>query len=221
MKTVVTSGHLRATRLVARTCRGWQPDRRSAPLVTSSRVVSSSWPGTRAVVVKPVLTPGLLSSIATGWRTWSLGLQAGYGKLSSRRSYSSLLQVDARTMIHIRDLKKSYQDLRRGEFVALAGISLTANSGEIYGLLGPNGAGKTTALRILSTVLKPTSGTVTVNGHDVVTKPALVRHSTATRPPQSPPPAAPPRSPQRSRQSTSTPVMRRCTQRAHVPPPHG
>ena len=80
-------------------------------------------------------------------------------------------------MIHIRDLKKSYQDLRNGEFVALAGISLTANGGQVYGLLGPNGAGKTTALRILSTVLKPTSGMVTVNGHDVVTKPSLVRQS--------------------------------------------
>jgi sodium transport system ATP-binding protein len=60
--------------------------------------------------------------------------------------------------------------------VALAGVSFSARPGEIFGLLGPNGAGKTTALRILSTVLRPTSGTVTVNGYDVVTQPALVRH---------------------------------------------
>ena len=79
-------------------------------------------------------------------------------------------------MIHVRELTKSYADLRRGHFVALAGISFAARPGEIFGLLGPNGAGKTTVLRILSTVLRPTSGSATVNGYDVVTQPALVRH---------------------------------------------
>jgi sodium transport system ATP-binding protein len=79
-------------------------------------------------------------------------------------------------MIHVRDLTKSYADLRRGQFVALAGVSLDALAGQIYGLLGPNGAGKTSALRILSTVLRPTSGTATVNGYDVLTQPDLVRH---------------------------------------------
>ena len=78
-------------------------------------------------------------------------------------------------MIHVRDLTKSYADLRRGQFVALAGVSFDARPGEIYGLLGPNGAGKTSVLRILSTVLRPTSGTATVNGYDVLTQPALVR----------------------------------------------
>ena len=79
-------------------------------------------------------------------------------------------------MIHVRDLTKTYADLRRGQFVALAGLSLDARPGQIYGLLGPNGAGKTTALRILSTVLRPTSGEATVNGYDVVTQPDLVRY---------------------------------------------
>jgi sodium transport system ATP-binding protein len=79
-------------------------------------------------------------------------------------------------MIHVRQLTKTYADLRRGQFVALAGISFDAMPGQIYGLLGPNGAGKTTALRILSTILQPTSGTATVNGYDVLTQPALVRH---------------------------------------------
>jgi len=78
-------------------------------------------------------------------------------------------------MIHVRSLTKSYADLRRGQFVALAGISFDALPGQIYGLLGPNGAGKTSALRILSTVLRPTSGTATVNGFDVLTQPAHVR----------------------------------------------
>ena len=81
-----------------------------------------------------------------------------------------------REMIHVRDLTKTYADLRRGEFVALDRVSFDARPGEIYGLLGPNGAGKTTALRVLSTVLRPTHGTATVAGFDVVTQPSLVRH---------------------------------------------
>ena len=50
---------------------------------------------------------------------------------------------------------------------ALNGLSLTVNKGEIYGLLGPNGAGKTTTLRIMSTLIKADSGTVTINNLDV------------------------------------------------------
>ena len=57
----------------------------------------------------------------------------------------------------------------------MAGLSFDACPGEIYGLLGPNGAGKTTALRILSTVLRPSGGTATVNGSNVVTQPSRVR----------------------------------------------
>ena len=80
-------------------------------------------------------------------------------------------------MIHVRNLKKSYADLVRGEHIALRDLSLDAHAGEIYGLLGPNGAGKTTALRILGTVLQPTSGNATVANHDVLTEPDLVRRS--------------------------------------------
>jgi sodium transport system ATP-binding protein len=79
-------------------------------------------------------------------------------------------------MIRVQDLTKTYADLRRGEFVALDRVSFRAEAGQIYGLLGPNGAGKTTALRILSTVLRPTSGVASVAGYDVVTQPSLVRH---------------------------------------------
>jgi len=78
-------------------------------------------------------------------------------------------------MIRVEQLTKHYSDLRRGTLVALAGVSFRAMEGEIYGLLGPNGAGKTTALRILSTVLQPTSGMATVNGFDVVKQPDMVR----------------------------------------------
>ncbi|MBN2022510.1 MAG: ATP-binding cassette domain-containing protein [Pirellulales bacterium] len=79
-------------------------------------------------------------------------------------------------MIVVDQLTKHYADLRRGRLVALDGISFRARQGEIYGLLGPNGAGKTTALRVLSTVLKPTSGRATVNGYDVLTQSSQVRH---------------------------------------------
>ena len=78
-------------------------------------------------------------------------------------------------MIHVHELTKHYSDLRRGKFVALGGISFHARPGQVYGLLGPNGAGKTTALRILSTVLRPSGGTATINGYDVLTQAAQVR----------------------------------------------
>ncbi len=79
-------------------------------------------------------------------------------------------------MVETHALTKTYADLRRGEFVALDGLSFEAHAGEVFGLLGPNGAGKTTALRILSTVLQPTRGTAVVNGFDCVTQPESVRH---------------------------------------------
>ncbi|MCA9263796.1 MAG: ATP-binding cassette domain-containing protein [Planctomycetales bacterium] len=78
-------------------------------------------------------------------------------------------------MIHVRQLTKSYSDLRRGCSVALAGVTFDALPSQIYGLLGPNGAGKTTLLRILSTVLRPSGGSATINGFDVVTQPSAVR----------------------------------------------
>ncbi len=79
-------------------------------------------------------------------------------------------------MIHVRQLTKSYQELYSGDFIALDEVSFDAMPGQIYGLLGPNGAGKTTALRILSTVLKPSSGTATINGFEVQQDPERVRH---------------------------------------------
>jgi sodium transport system ATP-binding protein len=78
-------------------------------------------------------------------------------------------------MIHVENLTKRFSDLRRGSVAALEDVSFDARPGEIFGLLGPNAAGKTTCLRILSTVLLPSSGTAQVAGYDVVTHPAEVR----------------------------------------------
>jgi ABC-2 type transport system ATP-binding protein len=62
-----------------------------------------------------------------------------------------------------------------GETVALDGLNLQMKEGEVLGLLGPNGAGKTTAVNVLTTLLRPTSGTATVNGYDVVEQSHQVR----------------------------------------------
>jgi ABC-2 type transport system ATP-binding protein len=61
------------------------------------------------------------------------------------------------------------------EVFAVQGVDLTVEEGEIYGFLGPNGAGKTTTLRMLTTLLAPTSGTATVAGHDLLRDPVAVR----------------------------------------------
>jgi sodium transport system ATP-binding protein len=78
-------------------------------------------------------------------------------------------------MIQIQDLTKTFRDKKRGERAVVDHISFEVHNGEIFGLLGPNGAGKTTTLRMLATLLKPTSGRATVNGYEVTTAPAEVR----------------------------------------------
>lgn len=80
-------------------------------------------------------------------------------------------------MIEVTNLSKVYPDSSRGDFLAVDGVSFQVRAGEIFGLLGANGAGKTTVLRILSTVLSPSSGHAAIAGYDVVTQPELVRRN--------------------------------------------
>jgi sodium transport system ATP-binding protein len=80
-------------------------------------------------------------------------------------------------VIQVKGLCKSFLDYQRGWVFAVRDVSFECHPGEIFGLLGPNGAGKTTTLRILSTVLRPTSGQAIVAGHDVSVDPQAVRSS--------------------------------------------
>jgi len=72
----------------------------------------------------------------------------------------------------VQELSKRFRDL-----LAVDSVSFEVDEGEIFGLLGPNGAGKTTTIKILVTLLKPTSGKAFVAGNDVVKKPGAVRKS--------------------------------------------
>jgi sodium transport system ATP-binding protein len=78
-------------------------------------------------------------------------------------------------MIEARHLTKTFRDKKRGEIRAADDISFRVEPGQIYGLLGANGAGKTTTLRMLATLLTPTTGTATMAGFDVAREPEQVR----------------------------------------------
>jgi sodium transport system ATP-binding protein len=78
-------------------------------------------------------------------------------------------------VIAVENLVKVFEDPARGELRAVNGICFQVRPGEIYGLLGPNGAGKTTTLRMLATLLQPTSGRITLCGFDARTQGAEVR----------------------------------------------
>jgi sodium transport system ATP-binding protein len=78
-------------------------------------------------------------------------------------------------MITAHQLTKTFKDKKRGVITAVSDVSFTCAPGRIYGLLGANGAGKTTTLRMLATLLKPASGTITVAGYDAAADASQVR----------------------------------------------
>src|SRR5437868_1300408 len=80
-------------------------------------------------------------------------------------------------MIEACELTKIFTDKKRGEVRAAENISFSCQPGEIFGLLGPNGAGKTTTLRMLATILEPTSGTAKVAGYDICQQSQQVRQN--------------------------------------------
>ena len=75
-------------------------------------------------------------------------------------------------IISTRELTKKF-----GKLTAVDSLDLDIEQGEVFGLLGPNGAGKTTTISMLATLLKPTSGSASVNGFDVASQPSQVRKS--------------------------------------------
>jgi sodium transport system ATP-binding protein len=87
------------------------------------------------------------------------------------------IQLNSSPMVQTVDLRKEFKDAKRGVVKAVDGITVTAHPGKILGILGVNGAGKTTFLRMLSTVIAPTSGSATVAGHDVAKESEKVRAS--------------------------------------------
>ena len=83
------------------------------------------------------------------------------------------------TAIEVVDLVKVFQGRGRAPVRAVDGLSFAVSAGSIFGLLGPNGAGKTTTLRVLTTLMGPTSGRASVAGFDVVSSPLDVRRRIA------------------------------------------
>ncbi len=81
------------------------------------------------------------------------------------------------TAIVLRDIEKRY-----GELIAVRGVSLTIENGELFGLLGINGAGKTTLIKMLSCLQKPTSGEATLGGHSILCEAEAVKRIVSVSP---------------------------------------
>src|ERR1039457_7222054 len=84
----------------------------------------------------------------------------------------SVISLPPLPVVDIRGLSVSY-----GRQVAVRNLTLTIPRGEVFGFIGPNGAGKTTTIKVLATLLKPTSGFVRVLGVDVMRSPQQVRRN--------------------------------------------
>jgi len=96
--------------------------------------------------------------------------------MAIEQSASSNLAVEVEDVGRIYKIRGSKKERKaHKELVALQGVNLQVRQGELFGLLGPNGAGKTTLIKILTTLLAPTSGRARVANHDVVKEPGKVR----------------------------------------------
>src|SRR5262252_10169611 len=96
--------------------------------------------------------------------TWRLPCQGREAK--GRKTHMAIIEA--------RGLARTFTSRKRA-VEAVRGVDLTVSEGEIVGFLGPNGAGKTTTLRMLTTLLRPTAGTATVAGADLLADPVGVR----------------------------------------------
>ncbi|GLZ77065.1 ABC transporter ATP-binding protein [Actinorhabdospora filicis] len=123
----------------------------TAPTVTASLLPSEDAIWQIALVVVLVAIP---AGILIAWLTV---------RYRARRRVRNLVEADAETPLVVAGLRKTYKD----GFVAVDGVDFRVERGQVVGLLGPNGAGKTTTLRTLMGLLQPTSGSLTVFGHQV------------------------------------------------------
>src|SRR5271157_5598351 len=99
-----------------------------------------------------MLLIGSLALMAIGRYVYRL-TRSGLGVSQGRESMANIIEVE--------DLKKSF-----GSLEAVKGISFSVQQGSTFGFLGPNGAGKSTTIKVLTTLLRPTSGTIIIDGHD-------------------------------------------------------
>src|SRR4028119_367678 len=115
--------------------------------------------------IRPVGGEGAASRILMRETRRNVGKKRGGGRgLGARGAWAGGAEIRTEGLVR-----------RFGENAAVNGVDLAVEPGEIYGFLGPNGAGKTTTVRMLVTLLSPTSGRATVAGRDVVFEPHEVR----------------------------------------------
>src|SRR5512146_1883280 len=98
------------------------------------------------------------------------GETAGTAALETRATGGSMADVRPYPAVVVRDLTRRF-----GTFTAVDQVSFTVAEGEIFGFLGPNGAGKTTTIKMLTALLRPSSGQAVVAGLDVAREPRALR----------------------------------------------
>src|SRR5207244_1614041 len=93
-----------------------------------------------------------------------------FGPNGPLRSPTTRSSSSRGTMLEVKNLRKQY-----GPLTAVKGIEFSLRPGDVFGFIGSNGAGKTTTIRMLATLLEPTSGTATLNGIDILKNPMAIR----------------------------------------------